>query len=247
MIYCAAMRRYSPRDWVILVLIGLAVLYWLDPGILRQTSRIENLISDLLVRLFILAVSITVHEFGHAGVAYALGDPTPKFQGRVSLNPLRHLDPLGTLMIMFGPFGWGKPVQWNPGNVSKTNIRLALIAVSLAGIAMNLLLASVLYNLAQSSAFSLPRDAERVANQLIRLNIGLAAFNILPIPPLDGYNFWLGVLPPSLARFLWPLNQYGFLILILLVMLPSFGGPDLLSLIIGPVLRFFASLVTGAF
>jgi len=241
------MRRYSPRDWVILVLIGLAVLYWLDPGIFRRASRIEDVVSDLLVRLLVLAVSITVHEFGHAAVAYALGDPTPKFQGRVSLNPLRHLDPLGTLMIMFGPLGWGKPVQWNPGNVSKTNIRLALIAVSLAGIAMNLLLASVLYNLAQWLNISLPRDAERIVTQLVRLTIGLAAFNILPIPPLDGYNFWLGVLPPGLARFLWPLNQYGFLILILLVMLPRFGGPGLLSLLIGPVVRLFTSLVTGAF
>ena len=79
------------------------------------------------------------------------------------------------------------------------------------------------------------------------LNIGLAAFNILPIPPLDGYNFWLGVLPPSLARLLYPLNQYGFMLLILLVMLPSFGGPDLLSALIGPVLSLFSRLVTGGF
>ena len=246
-VYCAGMRRYTPRDWVILALIGLAVLYYINPGIVRQPALIEDAIYGLFIKLLVLAVSITVHEFGHAGVAYALGDPTPKHEGRVSLNPLRHLDPLGTFMILFGPIGWGKPVRWNPGNVTKTSIRLALVAVSLAGIAMNLLLASSLYNVIHSSSLSLPRDADRVIVQIIQLNIALAAFNILPIPPLDGYNFWLGVLPTSLARFLWPLNQYGFLILILLIMVPSFGGPSLLSALIGPVLRFFTRLVAGGF
>lgn len=239
------MRRYTPRDWAVLILIGLAVLYYFNPGILRQPARIQDAISAILTRLLVLAVSITVHEFGHAAVAYALGDPTPKSQGRVSLNPLRHLDPFGTFMILFGPIGWGRPVQWTPANVSKTSIRVALIAVSLAGIAMNLLLAALLYNTVLATSLDLPRDANRLIADTVRLNIALAAFNILPIPPLDGYNFWLGVLPPPLARLLWPLNQYGFLILIILIMLPSFGGPDLITALIGPVQAFFRRLVTG--
>lgn len=239
------MRRYSPRDWAILILIGLAVLYYFNPGILRQPGRIQDAIAAILIRLVVLAVSITVHEFGHAAVAYYLGDPTPKSQGRVSLNPLHHLDPLGTFMILFGPIGWGKPVMWNPGNVRKTNIRVALVAVSLAGIAMNLLLAAILYNGVLDTGLDLPRDANRLVADVVRLNIALAAFNILPIPPLDGYNFWLGVLPPPLARLLWPLNQYGFLILIILIMMPGFGGPDLITTLIGPVQSFFRRLVTG--
>jgi Zn-dependent protease len=241
------MRRYTPRDLLVLGLIGLAVLYWLDPRILQQPRRLDQVIYDLGIKLLVLAVSITVHEFGHAVVAYKLGDPTPKDEGRVSLNPLHHLDPVGTFMILFGPIGWGKPVRWNPGNVDRANIRVALIAVSLAGIVMNLLLAFALYHSAVAFADSLPRNVSQVVARMISLNVGLAAYNILPIPPLDGYNFWLGVLPPSLARLLYPLNQYGFLILILLVVLPSFGGPDLLSVLIGPVITFFSRLVTGGF
>src|SRR5689334_14885716 len=109
MIYSPGMRRYSPRDWAVLILIGLAVLYYFNPGILRQPAGLGTAVQNLLIRLIVLAVSITVHEFGHAAVAYYLGDPTPKAQGRVSLNPLHHLDPLGTFMILFGPIGWGKP------------------------------------------------------------------------------------------------------------------------------------------
>lgn len=239
------MRRYSPRDWAVLALVGLAILYYLDPSIFRQPGNIQTAVYGIAVKLLVLAVSITVHEFGHAWVAYYLGDDTPKRQGRVSLNPLRHLDPMGTFMILFGPIGWGKPVQWNPGNIRKTNIRLALIAVSLAGIAMNLLLATVVFNVAQAPMLDLSRDSARVLRDLFQLNLALAAFNILPIPPLDGYNFWLGVLPPSMARVLWPLGQYGFIILIVLVMLPTFGGPNVLGALITPVMRLFTGMVTG--
>jgi Zn-dependent protease len=239
------MRRYSPRDWVVLALIGLAVLYYFSPGIFSQPGRLESSLYAMLVKLLVLAVSITVHEFGHAAVAYSLGDPTPKAEGRVSLNPLRHLDVFGTFMILFGPIGWGKPVRWNPGNVSKTNIRIAMIAVSLAGIFMNLLLAFVLASILRNGSLIASSEARQILAQMILLNIGLATFNILPIPPLDGYNFWLGVLPPSLARVLWPLNQYGFLILIGLIMLPQIGGPDVIGALITPVYRVFSRLVTG--
>lgn len=240
------MRRYTPRDWFVLGLIGLAILYWLDPRILQQPFRLEQTIYLLGVKLLVLAASITVHEFGHAVVAYKLGDPTPKDEGRVSLNPLRHLDPVGTFMILFGPIGWGKPVRWNPGNIDKANIRVALIAVSLAGIVMNLLLAFVL-EVVMASLPDLARSTRQILLTMQVINISLATFNILPIPPLDGYNFWLGVLPPSLSHFLYPLNQYGFLILIGLVMLPILGGPDLLSVLIEPVRDFFTRLVTGGF
>src|SRR5688572_17428642 len=190
------MRRYTPRDWFVLGLIGLAILYLLYPRILQQPFRLEQTIYLLGVKLLVLAASITVHEFGHAVVAYKLGDPTPKDEGRVSLNPLRHLDPVGTFMILVGPIGWGKPVRWNPGNIDKTNIRVALIAVSLACIVMNLLLAFVL-EVVMASWPDLARSTRQILLTMQVINISLATFNILPIPPLDGYNFWLGVLPPS--------------------------------------------------
>jgi Zn-dependent protease len=241
------MRRYSLRDWLVLALIGLAVLYFLNPNLFRQPGRLNENLYEIVVKLLVLAVSITVHEFGHAIVAYKLGDDTPKRQGRVSLNPIRHLDPLGTFMILFGPIGWGKPVQWNPGNIRKSSIQVALVAVSLAGIGMNLLLAALVATVPDAAGVSLPREAGPLLQDLFELNILLAAFNILPIPPLDGYNFWLGVLPSSLAQLLWPLDRYGFLILLALVMLPQFGGPNILSMLISPVATFFAQLVTGGF
>jgi Zn-dependent protease len=240
------MRRYTPRDWFVLALIGLAILYALEPRILQQPFRLEQTLYFLGLKLIVIAVSITVHEFGHAFVAYKLGDPTPKDEGRVSLNPLRHLDPVGTFMILFAPIGWGKPVRWNPGNIDKTNIRVALIAVSLAGIVMNLLLAFVLEVVLESSP-DLSQSARQILLTMQVINISLATFNILPIPPLDGYNFWLGVLPPSLSHVLYPLNQYGFLILIGLVMLPILGGPNLLSVLFDPVSDFFTRLVRGGF
>jgi Zn-dependent protease len=239
------MPRLSPFQILFLLFVVFAFLWTRNPGMFGNPGRLSDMLYGLVAKLIILAVSITVHEFGHASVAYALGDPTPKRLGRVSLNPIRHLDPLGTFMILFGPIGWGKPVVWNPGNIVKTNIRIALIAVSLAGIAMNLLLATILYHAVESGPWDLSRDAVRLLGSMVSLNIALAAFNILPIPPLDGYNFWIGVLPPALARFLWPLNQYGFLILIILIMAPGFGGPNLISSLIGPVQSFFHDLVTG--
>jgi Zn-dependent protease len=239
------MPRLSPFQILFLLFVVFAFLWTRNPGMFGNPGRLSDMLYGLVAKLIILAVSITVHEFGHASVAYALGDPTPKRLGRVSLNPIRHLDPLGTFMILFGPIGWGKPVVWTPWNIKRTSVRVAMIAVSLAGIVCNLILAFLVFNFLRFETFSIPRNAADILRNIVQLNIVLASFNILPIPPLDGYGFLLGVLPPSLSKYLAPLVRYGFLILIVLIMLPALGGPDLISALVNPVYRAFTRLVTG--
>src|SRR5215210_6723719 len=131
------MHRYSQRD--ILVLIGVVLLFLWSTGFGNQLLR--NPLS-LVASLVALAIAITVHEANHAWVATLLGDETPRSMGRVSLNPLRHLDPFGTLMIFVAHFGWGKPVMFNPGNL-RMDPRLGSGIVAFAGPVANILAAIV--------------------------------------------------------------------------------------------------------
>jgi len=199
--------------------------------------------------LFALLVAITIHEYAHAWMAVRLGDPTPKLLGRLTLNPIAHLDPLGTLLpvmlILTGSpiiFGWGKPVRFDPYNLENPKRDAALI--SFAGPASNLILASLLSLILRFSTqpFSPFYFLAGIIPPLIILNIILALFNLLPIHPLDGGKILIGILPPKDAvkaeRFL---NQYGILILLFLIF-PVFGGRSLISMILFPALNFLLSI-----
>ncbi|MDY6893385.1 MAG: site-2 protease family protein [Chloroflexota bacterium] len=181
-----------------------------------------------------LLVAITVHEFGHALVASLLGDPTAKRLGRLSLNPLRHLDPMGTLMIFLVGFGWGKPVPVNyqllGGNPRR---RMALIAS--AGALLNLVTAALFGGLIRVGLLSwqspgaffgweLSSVVAMVVGYIILLNIILAVFNLIPIPPLDGFNIAVGVLPERQANALLRVERYGPIILLIVVFLGYFTG-----------------------
>ncbi|MFH0830913.1 MAG: site-2 protease family protein, partial [Parcubacteria group bacterium] len=135
-----------------------------------------------------LVIGITVHEFSHALAASLQGDPTPQSQGRVSLNPLRHLDPLGTIFLLVAGFGWGKPVQFNPRYLK--NPRLGSVLVGLAGPAANLVLVIifglVLRLLVSQEIFSQDSGLFTFLASLVLMNLVLLAFNLIPIPPLDG-------------------------------------------------------------
>lgn len=184
-----------------------------------------------------LIIAVTIHEFSHAFVADRLGDPTARLLNRVSLNPINHLDPIGTLMLLFFRFGWGKPVPFDPFNLRRPKRDSALI--SLAGPASNLILATLLSLILKLqfspllSLFLIP---------IIIINVNLAVFNLLPIPPLDGSKILYGVLPMSWAEeYNDFMHSYGSILLILLII--PIGGSSLAINLIMPVINLLTNLL----
>lgn len=186
-----------------------------------------------------LVIVITIHEFAHAKAADTLGDPTPRSQGRLTLNPLSHLDPLGTLMILFIGFGWGRPVAFDPYNLRHPKRDIATIA--LAGPASNLILATILA--LALNFLTLPLLLSSLFVILIQLNVMLAIFNLVPIFPLDGEKILKGLLPNDLAiEYDNLMRQYGTIILVLML-LPIAGGRSPISALISPVISFLTNLL----
>lgn len=185
----------------------------------------------------ILIIAITVHEFSHALVADRLGDPTPRSLGRLSLNPLRHLDLIGTLMLIIAHFGWGKPVPIDPYNFHSP--RRDELLVSLAGPGSNLFLAGI----AGILNLFLPFFLTPILYIFALINISLALFNLLPLPPLDGSKIFLNLLPlESSLNWEESLSRYGQLILIFLFILPI-GSSNILSLLLSPPTTFLLHLL----
>ena len=190
-----------------------------------------------------LIVAITIHEFAHAFAADRLGDPTPRIQGRLTLNPLSHLDPLGTLMILFVRFGWGKPVQFDPFNLENPKRDSAII--SLAGPVSNIILAllsSLILRILASvspTAFIL---SSPLLQPIILLNIILAIFNLIPVHPLDGFKIVAGLLNKNQYGQWMELQRYGIFILILLLLPLGPGGPFIQGLI-GPPIQFLVNIL----
>ena len=175
---------------------------------------------ELLVTVIIaFVVAITIHEAAHALAATWLGDDLPRLQGRLTLNPMRHLDPLGTVMIAIASFGWGRPVLVNPYRL-RFGVNRGMALVALAGPVSNLALAVALTPVTRQLIASAPSDTTTLALiVVVQLNIFIAAFNLLPIPPLDGFSVLVGVVPDPLADRLNELRRYGPYLLIGIFML----------------------------
>jgi len=171
----------------------------------------KNPLAFLLIAIPLL-YSIVLHELAHGWVAFRMGDPTAKQLGRLSLNPLKHVDPVGTIMLFMFGFGWAKPV---PVNFNRLRDRhMAMILVSAAGIAANLLLAFAAIFLDRLLAPSPSGMLAALLYYLAQINIMLAAFNLIPLPPLDGSKILLGFASPKVQNLLLRIEPYGFFIII---------------------------------
>ncbi|MBC8103607.1 MAG: site-2 protease family protein [Cytophagales bacterium] len=208
--------------------------------------------SYFLMTLLVLLLSISFHEWAHAVTADAMGDPLPRSQGRVTLWPLAHLEPVGTILMVFTSItgvglGWGKPVQSDPAAYTRFSRRVAGFLVVAAGPLSNILIATVL---AQIIRWEVVQD-DFYATWLhiaVQVNIGLCLFNLLPIAPLDGSKLLAYSLPPAMGEaFLQHATRVGPILLFILVMAPALGLPSLLGLIIGPAKSAVYYYMTGAY
>lgn len=198
---------------------------------------LDNLnLSTIIARVVVLLIAFTIHELAHALTADYLGDPTPRRMGRITLNPLKHLDPFGTILLILAGFGWAKPVMVNPMNM-RGNPRTSMAIVAAAGPISNIimaLLAALVFRLGlvQFSIFppssGLP-TLSFILSEFIWINLILAFFNLIPVPPLDGSKILFALLPADLVYKLRPLEQYGFLILMMVVFL----FPSVINVLVG--------------
>jgi Zn-dependent protease len=179
---------------------------------------------NFVFKIVILIISVMAHEVAHGAAAYAFGDPTAKNQGRLTLNPLKHIDLFGSIIlpaILFITnasflFGWAKPVPYNPYNLK--NRRLGEFCVSIAGIATNFAIAIIFAVVIKFSAvLGLSNDFIYLIGYIILLNITLGVFNLVPIPPLDGSKILFTLVPYQYERHLITLERYGFYFVLILI------------------------------
>lgn len=224
-------RRYLYGIIALMVVFGLR-------NYLANPAELLN----LLLTIPGLLVAITFHEFAHAFAADKLGDDTPRMQGRLTLNPIAHLDPIGSIMLLFAGFGWGKPVEVNPRNYDRRmSMDKADAVVSIAGPLMNFFLA-IIFTLIYCAIYKFVGTATILTSDIYRIivtmigyaisiNVGLGVFNLIPVPPLDGSKIIKPFLPYNVRN--WFENNEGMFRLIF-VALWIFG---ILSLIISPAIR----------
>jgi Zn-dependent protease len=206
----------------------------------------------LIFQLAVLLFSVMIHEISHGAAALALGDTTAKDAGRLTLNPLKHLDPFGSVILPLflfvfsgGAFviGWAKPVPYNPFNLK--NPRQGAALIGLAGPLSNVLMAVVFAVLIKAAGvlndFAFAQPMAVLFSFVVFINILLAIFNLLPIPPLDGSNILFAFLPEKFRELKLFLLRYGFWILILFILLGGF------HLILGPAVNFVYRLLVGQY
>jgi Zn-dependent protease len=195
----------------------------------------------IIFTIVILIMSVVVHELAHGYTAEYLGDPTPRLQGRLTLNPLKHLElfgsfivPLLTSLVGFS-FGWAKPIEWNPYNIK--NKRWGELLIAIAGPLSNLIIAIVFGSIIRFSDGALPLAFIQISIYIVAINIVLAVFNLMPLPPLDGSKVLFALLPPNLLKIRIILERYSvFLFLVVVIFLWKF---------VEPIIPFIFKLITG--
>lgn len=192
-----------------------------------------------------MAIAITVHEFSHAYVANRSGDNTAKLLGRVSLNPLVHLDPMGTLMLLFIGFGWGKAVPVTTSSI-RPPVKRNMAAVSIAGVCANLVTAAVFGLLFRVGESVYPPVVTELLVYIVLVNVMLAIFNLLPIPPLDGSNLLAAALPDCAMRVVWPALKYAPMLLFAVLILDNMAGTSIVWHVIQWPVRNLSSLLLGS-
>lgn len=225
-------RQMNPMTWAVLAL----VLYWAVRSI--SSAQYDSPMDWVMEKVYLLPgilVGLAFHEFAHAYAADRLGDPTPRGQGRVTINPAAHIDPIGLVSLLLLGFGWGVPVQVNPRNFKHG--RRDEIIVSLAGVTMNLLLAIVFTLLLKGvvvafgyTSVGLVGVVETVLLEVVVINLVLMIFNLMPIPPLDGFNLITEVF--NLQKYSWwhTVYQNGYIFLMVFIVF------NISSLVIQPIL-----------
>jgi Zn-dependent protease len=209
-------------------------------------------VATLVARAVVLLVAFTIHELAHAITADRMGDPTPRGMGRITLNPLKHLDPFGTIVLLISGFGWAKPVMVNPNRL-KGNPRTSMAIVAAAGPASNIVMALLfavpfwlgVVRFMPFSANEMVPTLDFLMSQFVWLNVVLAIFNLIPIPPLDGYKILMGILPPDISYQLRPLEQYGFMILIAVIFILPMMGIDVLQYLVWTPSIMITSTLVG--
>lgn len=205
----------------------------------------------ILYALVTLLISLTVHEFAHAWTAVQFGDETPRLAGRLTLNPLKHLDPIGALMLIIVGFGWAKPVPINPYALERRS-PAALMLVSLAGPFSNFLLAILAAIPLRLKILTMPFSTNRYFPSLheflvyfLITNLALMIFNLIPIPPLDGERILSFLLPGELGRFYEQLRPYGPLILFAVLMVGPMIGFNLMDILLKPAIYTIGRFLLG--
>jgi Zn-dependent protease len=201
----------------------------------------------IIATLVAFVLGITVHEFSHAWSALMLGDDTAERQGRVTLNPLAHLDPIGSIGILFlviGGFGlgWGRPVPINPSRLRGRQRGVGITAI--AGPISNVLLAAIFVIPLRFGHLEAGSAAYVFLRQIVLINMLLASFNLIPIPPLDGHKILTGVLPSFWTPYLAPLEKYGVVVLIVLIMFGSLSTA-ILTPMYSPVYNALSHIIIG--
>ena len=223
-----------------LLILGLVLLLyaWLRGGLVSPVQRAAQDPIGFIAFVIAIVLGITVHEFMHAYTAHSLGDDTGRLMGRMSLNPMAHLDPFGTLLLVLAGFGYGKPVPFNESRLRST---LSVTFVALAGPIANIALAALCaIPLRFGTGEVLGSAYVTILEAVVLWNCVLAIFNLVPIPPLDGANVVYGLLPPR-QQYAWrTYQQYGpFLLLFVLLLAPQV----LSTLVFGPALAIARFLV----